>query len=144
MRTLSTSRSVIALLSLSGVVACAARTPRESNAHSFTSRVDSAAAHLAELELQRISLLANTPTDSVAMEKLDAQMAALREGAEVLANRDLVRERVILALDARASTVTERLRELRLVYTDSYPTVRQMADEERLLRERKARLQPSH
>ena len=34
----------------------------------------------------------------------------------------------------------QRLNELRLAYTDAYPTVRQVAEEQRLLRERKAEI----
>jgi hypothetical protein len=52
----------------------------------------------------------------------------------------IVAERVTFALDARESTLTSRLRELRLVYTDNYPLVRQAADEVRLLEQRKAEL----
>jgi hypothetical protein len=75
---------------------------------------------------------------------MNAQITALHERVHILANPDaaerIIVERVILALEARASTVTARLHELRLVYTDEYPTLRQAAEEERLLRERHAEL----
>src|SRR4051794_18880241 len=124
MLNVGTVRSAIALLSLVVLGACAARTSRASSAYVSTSPVDSIVTHLVELELQRISLLTTAPTDSSSMQKMDARIAALHERVQLLANHEsadrTVRERLILALDARASTVTARLHEARLVYTDAY------------------------
>ncbi len=149
MRIVSAFSSAIALLNIAALGACAARTPREPSGYVNGSNVDTLAARLAELELRRISVLASAPTDAGAVRNADTQIAALRERTYLLPNRDvaerIITERVMRALEARESTVTTRLRELRLVYTDKYPTVRQAVEEERLLREREAELRrPGH
>ena len=136
--------SLLALQLVGALSACAVRTRREPTANGFASVVDSVATNLVELELRRISLLATTPADSIPVRTIDAQMSALRQRVHALANHAsaerVVHERVILALDARVSSVATRLNELRLAYTDKYPTVRQAAEEQRLLRERKAEI----
>lgn len=140
----STLRSTIALFGFAAIGACAVRTPRGPTGYASTASIDTVAARLVDLELQRISLLATSPTDSLSTRRLDTQIAVLRERVRVSTSRGsanrIVAERVILALDVRESAVVTRLRELRLVYTDQYPTVRQAIEEERLLRERKAEL----
>ena len=144
MRSLSTFGSAVALISLATLGACAVRIPRELDGWVSTPSVDTVAAHRVELELQRIALLATVPTDSVSIRHVDAQLATLRDRVHILPNHDAAErigvERVVLALDARESIVTARLRDLRLVYTDQCPTVRQAMEEERLLQERKAAL----
>jgi hypothetical protein len=104
------------------------------------SRLDSLTAQLVELELQRVSLLSNpssavaAPGDAAAgIAALHAQLRALPEGAA--AERQAM-SRVILALDARASTLRDRVRALRLVYTEGYPVVRQALDEEQAIGKR--------
>jgi hypothetical protein len=136
--------SVLALQLVGALSACAVRTPRESTGDGSSSVVDSVATNLVDLELQRISLLSATAADSPRMRTIDAQMSALRQRVHALANHAsaerVVRERLIVALDAQASSVSTRLNELRLAYTDTYPTVRQTAEEQRLLQERKAEI----
>lgn len=148
MRNLSVSGSALALVTFATLGACAMRIPREPTGYVSAPSVDTVAARRVELELQRIALLATVPTDSISIRHVDAQLAALRDRAHVLPNHDaaerIVAERVLLALDARESIVTARLRDLRLVYTDKYPTVRQEIAEERLLQERKAALHARH
>jgi hypothetical protein len=46
----------------------------------------------------------------------------------------------LLALDARESTLKDRLQGLRLMYTDVHPAVRQAIDEEKLLGQRRDEL----
>jgi len=138
------TRSALALQLVVALSACAARTQRESTADAFSSVVDSVATNLVELELARVSLLATTAGDSTRMRTIDAQMSVLRHRVGALANHAsaerVIRERLILALDARSSSVASRLTELRLAYTETYPTVRQLAAEQRLLQARKAEI----
>jgi hypothetical protein len=140
----SFTRSALALQLVGALSACAVRTPREPTADGFASVVDSVATNLVELELRRVSLLATTAADSTRMRTIDAQMSMLRQRVHALTNHAsaerVVRERLIVALDAQASSVSTRLNELRLAYTDTYPTVRQAAQEQRLLQERKAEI----
>jgi hypothetical protein len=91
------------------------------------SRLDSLTAQLVELELQRVSSPKSTVADPAAgIAALQTQLRAMPEGTG--AERQAM-NRVILALDARASTLRARVQAARLVYTDDYPPVRQALDE---------------
>jgi len=48
--------------------------------------------------------------------------------------------RILAALDARDVALTARLREMRMIYTDNYPVVRDLAREEQLVNERRNEL----
>ena len=142
-----TSSQFLSTVILGGFVAtgaCAARTPREPDGYAKVASVDTVAARLVELELQRISLLAGAATDTVSRRTVDAQIAAFRERLRALPNHDLaervVADRLLAALETRESTVASQLQTMRAAYTDEYPTVRQALVEERLLKQRKADL----
>jgi hypothetical protein len=99
--------------------------------------LDSIAAQLVELELVRISSnatiagQAGVPHDvSDRIAVLYARLRALPNGA--VAERD-VTGRVLLALDAHASTVQARLQQLRFTYTDAHPIVRETEAEGRAI-----------
>ena len=103
------------------------------------SRLDSLSAQLVELELQRVSSLSNPNSPAAALRDtaqiaaLHAQLRALPQGSA--AEREAT-SRVILALDARASTLRARVQTLRLYYTDAYPPVRQAQDEQQAIGKR--------
>ena len=135
----------LVVVSLAVFTACAARTPHEVNTFA---RVDTTAARLTELELERITLLA-TATEGASLRDVEAGIAQLHARLHEFPNHAsaerVVISRLILALDARESAVSSRLEQLRFVYTEKYPIVVQAATEARLLRERKAELrQPGH
>ena len=120
------------------IAASALAVPRASHAQrasaATTTRLDTLAAQLIELELERVSS-ASKPTGPVAaagggsasrIDSLHVQLRALPEGAA--AEREAM-SRVILALDARASALRARIREARLYFTDEHPMVRQSLSE---------------
>jgi uncharacterized protein involved in exopolysaccharide biosynthesis len=110
---------------------------------SGSSRLDSLAAQLVALELQRVSpTLVTAP--SAGPRDLSSQIAALHEQllalpAGATAEREAT-NRVVLALDARGSSVQARLQQLRLVYTEAHPTVRQTQAEVRAIDQRIAEI----
>jgi hypothetical protein len=123
--------------------ACAVRTPRQASIAVQPSTVDTVAAQLVELELQRISLRAATTQDPAlpAVRDIDMRIQGLRQRLrsfrpEGSAQR-VAADRVLLALDAREASITSQLRQLRMIFTDQYPTVRQAVEEMRLLGERR-------
>ena len=136
--------STVILIGFVATGACAARTPREPDGYAKVVSVDTVAAHLVELELRRISLLAAPTTDTVSRRGVDEQIATYRERLRQMPNHDraerVVAERLILALESRKSDVACQLQAMRLVYTDQYPTVRRALEEERLLKQRAADL----
>lgn len=124
--------------------ACALLPNRQSEVRPTSAAVDSIAARLAELELQRITIEAGNAPQVVSAMSVDAQVGALVEQLRALPNHEftqrIVTERVLLALDARESSVADRIRSLRLMYTDAHPAVRQALDEEKLLNQRRVDL----
>jgi hypothetical protein len=52
-------------------------------------------------------------------------------------------ERVLQALDVRRASVSTALRNMRLAYTDNYPTVRLAIEETRLIDERRKEIRTS-
>jgi beta-lactamase regulating signal transducer with metallopeptidase domain len=111
-------------------------TERRRDADLLQLRLGSAAPTLVELELQRVS----SATDSASVRRLDSEIATLHDRLRsspggVEADREAT-TRVLLALEARASIVRERLVQLRAVYTDEYPLVRNARDEDRAIGER--------
>jgi hypothetical protein len=101
-------------------------------------------AQLTALELQRIALRSATPGDSASTRDIDARIAALHERLRGLrADGNIERtaaERLLLALDARDSTVAIGIQKMRMVYTDQYPPVRQALTEQQLLKQRRSEI----
>ena len=104
------------------------------------SPLDSVAAQLVELELQRVSLKGNAVDGSETRQRAASQIAALHERLRALpdgaAADSVATGRVLLALDARAEHLRDQYRRARLAYTDNFPPVRQLLDEERAIVER--------
>jgi hypothetical protein len=111
---------------------------------SLSAAVDTMAARLASLEVQRLSWLAVEPASGAPQNDVELQIRSLREQLRRLPERDsanrVVDARIAAALDARESELKGQLQQLRLVYTDNYPIVRDVARAERLVEERKAEL----
>jgi chromosome segregation ATPase len=109
--------------------------------------IDTIAARLAELEVQRIAVEAGTTSQIVSVLTVDGQIETLRERLHASLNHEsdeqVVTERILLALDARESTVSDRLHGLRSMYTDAHPVVRQTIEEEKLLGQRRDELRKS-
>jgi hypothetical protein len=109
--------------------------------------LDSLAAQLVELELQRVSP-SDGPTQRIGLPRdigleiadLHERLRALPEGAT--ADRD-ANQRVLLALEARAVTVQARIQQLRLYYTEAHPLVRNSRLEERAIDQRRSELRRS-
>jgi hypothetical protein len=133
---------LLAILAL--VTACAGRAPRGSNESVRVADVDTIAAQLSELELQRIELLSGRVTQGSSPLGTDAQIAALRARLHALPDHAraerVVATRVVLALDARQSTVTADLQNLRSIYTDKHPLAQQLLEEMRLLDQRRTEI----
>ena len=138
--------SLLASTALSAIMAVAI--PHVASGQRVTtaapSSLDSLAAQLVELELQKVASTVSpdpkvgTPRDvSSQIAALHERLRALPEG--VAADREGT-NRVVLALDARASSVQARLQHLRLFYTDTNPIVRQSVLEERAIDQRLAEI----
>jgi hypothetical protein len=106
--------------------------------------VDTIAARLASLEVQRLSRLAGEPTSGAPENDVDLQISSLREQLRRLPERDsasrVVDARVAAALDARESELKSQWQALRLLYTDEYSLVQNLVRALRLVEERKAEL----
>ncbi|MGH9884010.1 MAG: hypothetical protein ACREBE_00670 [bacterium] len=100
------------------------------------SPVDSIAAKLVELELQRVSPSAQSEVPRDVDSRISALHERLRSLPDGLAAEREVTNRVVLALDARASSVRARIQQMRLAYTDQHPIVRQALTEVRAIDER--------
>lgn len=140
-------RRVLSLAATAGccvLSACAVLSNNRGAAMPSPTAVDTIAARLADLELQRIAIEAGNATDAVSTMSVDRQIGTLQEHVRELPNHGFVEhavtERVLLALDAHESGVAARIRALRQVYTDDYPTVRQAVVEKKLLAQRRGEL----
>jgi len=107
--------------------------PGTGSSNVLHSALDSTAAQLVELELQRVS----STTDSASRRRLDSQIATLHgrlrsSPGGVAADREATTQ-VLLALEARASDLRSWLANARLVYTDEYPIVRDAQAEDRAI-----------
>jgi hypothetical protein len=106
--------------------------------------VDTIAAGLAALEVQRLSWLAGEPTGGASQNDVELQIRSLRYRLRRLPERDsasrVVDARVAAALDTRESELKSRLQQARQVYTDQYPLVQNLVSALRLVQERKAEL----
>ena len=131
----------IAAVFFAAVSGCMGRTPLSASVSTGSSPVDSVTAQLTDLELQRLARRAATSADTASTRDIDTQIAALHERLRSLRLPDNVEriaaERLLVALDGRDSSVTIRLQQARMAYTDRYPPVRQMLLEQELLRQRR-------
>ena len=120
-------------------VVLAACATRGSSGSPRPAAVESIAAKVAELELQRIALHASRSDSSSA--QIDSQIRNLQKG---LRQDDSVRRvvvaRVLSALDARGAIVDTQVARGRLVYTDDYPPIRRAIQERRLIDRRRSEL----
>ncbi len=117
--------------------------PGARSSNGLHSSLDSTSARLVELELQRVS----SATDSASVRGLDWLIAMLHDrlrssSGGAAADREAT-ARVLLALEARASAVRSRLSDLRAVYTDEYPAVRNARAEDGAIRERLSEIRRS-
>jgi hypothetical protein len=134
--------SVVAFVALSAsaavLTACAGRTPRQ--VAPAPAALDSVAARLVDLELERVSSNAVPAPQTGSPRQLNSEIAELHDRLRALPNGAAAdqeaTQRVVLALGARASSLGTRLQQLRLVYTDTHPVVRQVLDEERFIEQR--------
>jgi len=145
MRSRSARTSVaLAVATLATAIACAARTPHESAIASPQASVDSIAVQLTDLELRRIALRATETAQTPSSRDVEQQIAQLQEQLRALPSHGsaerTVAQRVLAALDARDVALTARLREMRTMYTDTYPVVRDLAREEQLVNARRTEL----
>ena len=118
--------------------ACAPPATRASGVSVQPAAADSIAAQLAELELQRIAVHASREDSSTTT--IDSQLQNLRDRLQLRADsssRQVVMGRVLLALDARRSSVNAGLAHARLMYTDRYPPVARAIAEIRLIDRRR-------
>jgi outer membrane murein-binding lipoprotein Lpp len=134
--------AAIAVVGFAGISGCIGRTPPSGSVARGPSQVDTVAAQLAELELERIAVRAATTVEIASTRDIDARIAALHErlrGLRTDGNSErTAAERLLLALDARDSSVTMRIQQARMVYTDQYPPVRQALTEHQLLKQRRS------
>ena len=130
--------ALVAFVAISG---CGGRRPPSASVARVSPQVDTLVAQLAELELQRIALRAATTVESASARDIDARIAALHERLRALRTDGNIErtaaERLLLALDARDSSVTMRIQQMRMVYTEQYPPVRQALTEKQLLKQRR-------
>jgi hypothetical protein len=136
--------AAVALAAFATISGCVARTPPAASVAGGPSHGDTVVARLAELELQRIALRAATTGESAVTRDIDARIAALHERlrgflTEVNIERTAA-ERLLLALDARDSTVAIGIQKMRMLYTDQYPPVRQALTEQKLLKQRRSEI----
>ena len=133
--------AAIALVAFVAMLGCVGRTPPSASVAGGPSRVDTIATQLADLELQRIAILAATPAEIASTRDIDARIAALRErlrGFRTDGNIErTAAEWLLMALDARDSTVAIRIQQMRMVYTEQYPPVGQALKEQQLLNQRR-------
>lgn len=123
------------------VTPCIGQTTRVSTPLASASVADS----LADLEVQRIRLHATQP--EVPTVEIDSLIRNLRDRLHRLPANDsaskVAVERVLQALDVRRASVSTALRNMRLAYTDNYPTVRLAIEETRLIDERRKEIRTS-
>jgi len=147
-------RSVSRLLCLtivasaSGLVsACAPRHAPEVGVATEDSIVDSLSANLVELELQRVVVVAGAMPASPTKASVDARIAEVHRRLRATSDPDaverLANERALRALNARQESLGAELREMRMIYTDSHPDIRQAVAELRALTDRVAELRAS-
>lgn len=140
----STIVPALVIASFTLLTACAARGQRLPDVRAHQSTVDTIAARLADLELTRIALSAGSEARAVSSRDINTQIASLHERLHELPDHTsaerVVAERLLLAFDARESSLASQLRQLRLVYTDEHPVVRRAVEEERLLTQRRSEL----
>jgi hypothetical protein len=126
------------LFALLALPATAARAQQSTAAASGPSPVDTIAAQLVELELQRVS---NVRASVAFTDDMNARVAALRRRLRVLgvdgSAERIATDRVLLALDAREARLADNLGRARLVYTDQYPSVVQLMDEIQVIARRR-------
>jgi hypothetical protein len=146
MRRIDRTRSASsALFGLAVVLtACMSRAPQPTAIATQVSAVDSIAARLAALELERIASRVDVSRGPASTANIESQIESLHERLQRLrtdgsATRVGV-ERVLLALAAREESVSSQLRQARLAYTDQYPPVRRLIDETRLLQQRRTEI----
>lgn len=141
------SRLASAAIFAGGVMlaACAGRSSQQVQPAAQYATADTIGAQLADLELKRIARAATAP--DVASSDLDAQIAVLHDRVRSLphhvAAERSVTDVLLRALTTRQESLAARLIELRQMYTDTYPTVRQAAEEERLVNQRRIELRAS-
>jgi phage I-like protein len=137
--------SVAVFASITVLAACAARTPLQQTNAASAASIDSIATRVVELELQRITSLATTPMLAASQSGADAQIAALhdrlRARPDYVSAERIVAQRVISALDARQANLTSRIQQMRLVYLEIHPMVRQAMEEKRILDQRRTEIQ---
>jgi hypothetical protein len=142
-RRFAKSSIAVASVALVTTAACAARAARESPSPASPALADSIGIRLADLEIRRIAARASEIQTSAGGE-VDAQINALHDQLRALPNHVAAERTVALhvlgALDARDVALTARLREMRMVYTDNYPVVRDLAREEQLVSGRRNEL----
>src|SRR6476661_10258916 len=109
--------SVAVFASITVFAACAARTPLQQTNAASAASIDSIAARVVDLELQRIASLATPSTLPASETGADAQIAALhdrlRARPDYASAERIVAERVMSALDAREANLTSRIQEMR-------------------------------
>ena len=127
------------LFALVALSASAARAQQSVAATSGPSAVDTIAAQLVELELQRVG---NLRASVGFNDAVDARVAALRQRLRLLAvdgsAERTATDRVLLALKAREARLTDALGRARQVYTEQYPPVRQLMDEIQVIARRRS------
>jgi hypothetical protein len=142
-RRFAKSCNAVALVALVMTAACAARAPRESPSPASPALADSIGSRLADLELRRITAH-TSETRTSAGRDVDAQISVLHDQLRAQPNHAAAERtaalRILAALDARDVALTARLREMRMIYTDNYPVVRDLAREEQLVNERRNEL----
>ena len=101
---------------------------------------DSISTRLVELELQRVSSGSDWTLTFTSKPRFDSEVAALhgrlRSLPDGIAADRQATGRVVLALEARASTVRSQLNVMRAAYTDEYPAVQNAQAEDRAISER--------
>jgi DNA-binding SARP family transcriptional activator len=144
-RSITSLLAATALVTTAAISACAGHTPRVASVASGPSPLDTVVAQLTECELQRIALHVAPTVDVASTRKIDARIVSLHERLRGLrADDDMERtaaERLLLALDARNSSVASQVQQMRTVYTDQYPTVRQALREQELLKQRRSEIE---
>src|SRR6476659_2258211 len=134
--------SILTSAALAGLYALGMPATSPAQRTAAPSLVDSVATRLVELELLQVSLKGIAVEVGEARQRAAAQIVALHERLRALpggaAAESTATGRVLLALDARATSLRDDVQRARLVYTEDYPPVRQLRDEVRAVLERAA------
>lgn len=139
MSKLRRSSAMVLIATGIGLAGCAVRNHPSVGA-AAPSAVDSLAATLTELELQRVAILSGRDYQGISTETIGDRIQAMQRSFSNVSEQRAANRRVLLALTIHETTLADELASLRRVFTEEYPTVRRTAEEQRIVSDRIAEL----